>query len=60
MYTSMLNTLTNDTGLPILGMRFFLENDSMINIGEGYIRIDIMEYEIDVKNPENGGYNFVV
>ncbi|KAG0420334.1 Retrovirus-related Pol polyprotein from transposon 17.6 [Dictyocoela roeselum] len=57
-YTSKFNILTNDTGLPILGMQFLLENDSMINIGEGYIRIDNMEYEIDVKTSENEGDDF--
>ncbi|KAG0420244.1 Transposon Tf2-9 polyprotein [Dictyocoela roeselum] len=49
-YTSKFHILPNPKGQPILGMRFLLENNGIINLSENIIIIDDIEYEMNTRN----------
>ncbi|KAG0435206.1 hypothetical protein DMUE_4835 [Dictyocoela muelleri] len=40
----------------ILGMRFLLENEAIINLREGFVNLDGFEYEVSTKNHEANLY----
>ncbi|KAG0419577.1 Retrovirus-related Pol polyprotein from transposon 17.6 [Dictyocoela roeselum] len=47
IYKSKFYVIPNPNGQPILGMRFLLENNSVIDLSENTLNIDGVEYEID-------------
>ncbi|KAG0434519.1 Retrovirus-related Pol polyprotein from transposon 17.6 [Dictyocoela muelleri] len=60
LYMSKLYVLHNPNKQAILGMRFLIENEAVINLKEGYISLDGSEYEIDVGIVENRIDNEIV
>ncbi|KAG0441617.1 Retrovirus-related Pol polyprotein from transposon 17.6 [Dictyocoela muelleri] len=45
-YKSKFLVLPNPNKILILGMRFLMENDAIINIKDGFVRLDGYEYEL--------------
>ncbi|KAG0420770.1 Retrovirus-related Pol polyprotein from transposon 17.6 [Dictyocoela roeselum] len=52
-YTTRFNILPYPKGQPILGMRFLLENNSVINLREKTINIDGTKYDVEIHDETN-------
>lgn len=50
IYTSKFYILPNPKEQPILGMRFLLENNGIINLSENFININGAEYDLNLGN----------
>ncbi|KAG0440650.1 hypothetical protein DMUE_1581 [Dictyocoela muelleri] len=48
-YRSEFYVMNYRNTYPILGMRFLMENDAVINLKEGFVTLDGTEYEIEPK-----------
>ncbi|KAG0429822.1 hypothetical protein DMUE_5715, partial [Dictyocoela muelleri] len=55
-YCSTFFIMPNPNKQIILGMRFLLENESIINLREGFINLDGFEYEVSTRNHEENYY----
>ncbi|KAG0420373.1 hypothetical protein EQH57_0174 [Dictyocoela roeselum] len=60
LYISKFYVLPNPNIQAILGMRFLIENEAIINLKEGYIALDGAEYEIEVGKPESNIDNEII
>lgn len=56
-YKSKFLLLPNPNNIIILGMRFLLENDAILNLKEGLVNLDDIEYDISRKTHTNNQFD---